>query len=357
MSQILTKFKKWVESSLEEGASDIHLVVGHAPILRITKNLIEIPKEENLKDEEIRELAQFLMSEKQYQILLEKKDSDFSYNFQGKARFRINAFFTEGKIALAFRLIPSEIKTIDELRLPSVLKEFTNHTQGFVLITGASSQGKSTTLAALISRINHREAKHIITLEDPIEYVFEDDKSIIAQRELRQDVLSFPHGLRSTLREDPDVIVVGEMRDLATISTAITAAETGHLVFATLHTNDAAQTIHRLVDVFPAGQQNQVRTQLAGSLLGIVSQRLIPRIKGGVVPACEVLISTVAVANLIRQNKESQIPLVIQTSSNVGMIPMNRSLANLVAAGEISIYKALAYSLQPEELRGMLKLS
>jgi len=357
MSQILAKFKKWVELSLEEGASDIHLIGGHAPILRITKNLIEIPKEENLKEEEITELAQFLMSEEQYQILLEKKDTDFSYNFQEKARFRINAFFAEGKIALAFRLIPSSIKTIDELYLPSILKEFTNHAQGFVLITGASSQGKSTTLAALVNRINHQQAKHIITLEDPIEYVFEDDKSIIAQRELHHDVLSFPRGLRSTLREDPDVIVVGEMRDLETISTAITAAETGHLVFATLHTNDAAQTIHRLVDVFPAGQQNQVRTQLAGSLLGIVSQRLIPRIKGGVVPACEVLISTAAVANLIRQNKESQIPLVIQTSSNVGMIPMNRSLANLVAAEEISIHKALAYSLQPEGLRGMLKLS
>ncbi len=350
---ILDKFENWLKQALAAGASDIHITVGHPPILRVTGQLISLEKENVLLAEETEELAEALMGKEQYQIFQDKKDIDFSYKIE-KARFRVNVFYQRGQVSLALRIIPSQIKTIEELNLPLVLKEFTHNAQGFVLITGASSQGKSTTLAALVNEINQKQPKHIITIEDPIEYVFEDDRSIIAQREIFSDAVSFPQALRSTLREDPDVIVVGEMRDLETIATAITAAETGHLVFATLHTNDAAQTIHRLADVFPAAQQNQIRAQLAGSLLGIASQRLIPGITEGFIPACEVLINTPAVSNLIRKNDIAQIPLVIQTGANVGMISMNRSLANLVDQGKISAEKALAYSLRPNELRDIL---
>lgn len=231
------------------------------------------------------------------------------------------------------------------------MHKFTKANQGFVLITGPSSQGKSTTLAALIDEINHTKAEHIITIEDPIEYLFEDDRSIIDQREVYQDTLSFSKALRSTFRQDPDVIMVGEMRDPETMAIAITAAETGHLVFATLHTNSASQTIHRIVDSFPSGQQDQIRAQLSGSLLGVVSQRLIPRIKGGLIPACEIMMSTPAVANLIRENKIHELPLVIETSVEQGMISLNRALADLVKRKEISLENALAYSLEPGELK------
>lgn len=350
---ILSKFENWLKQALAAEASDIHVTVGHPPILRVTGQLIPLKGEEILSAEETEKLAQALMSEEQYHLFQKKKDIDFSYKVE-KARFRVNVFYQRGQISLALRIIPSQIKTVEELNLPLVLKEFTHNAQGFVLITGASSQGKSTTLAALVNEINQKQAKHIITIEDPIEYVFKDNHSIVAQREVFSDAIDFPQALRSTLREDPDVIVVGEMRDLETIATAITAAETGHLVFATLHTNDAAQTIHRLADVFPATQQNQIRAQLAGSLLGIASQRLIPGLSERLVPACEVLINTPAVSNLIRKNDIAQIPLVIQTGANVGMISMNQSLANLVDQGKISAEKALAYSLRPNELRDIL---
>jgi len=235
------------------------------------------------------------------------------------------------------------------------LHKFTKATQGFVLITGPSSHGKSTTLAALIDEINHTRPDHIITIEDPIEYLFEDDRSVIDQREVYQDTMSFSKALRSTFRQDPDVIMVGEMRDLETMATAITAAETGHLVFATLHTNSAAQTIHRVVDSFPSEQQSQVRAQLSGSLLGVVSQRLIPRIKGGLIPACEIMMSTPAVANLIRENKIHELPLVIETSAEIGMITLNRSLASLVKSKEITLENALNYSTNPVELRALVR--
>jgi len=235
------------------------------------------------------------------------------------------------------------------------LHEFTKPTQGFILITGPSSHGKSTTLAALIDEINHTRADHIITIEDPIEYVFEDDRAIVDQREVYHDTLSFSGALRSAFRQDPDVIMVGEMRDPETMATAITAAETGHLVFATLHTNSAAQTIHRIVDSFPAAQQDQIRAQLSGSLLGVVSQRLIPSIKGGLIPACEVMLSTPAISNLIRENKTHEIPLVIETSAEVGMISLNRYLANLVKRKEISLENAFNYSLNPAELRILIR--
>jgi len=354
MASISEKFKNWLKQARAAEASDIHFTVGHPPVLRVTGRLTPLPETEPLNPEDTQELARYLMTETQYNIFLKEKDIDFSCRGDEDVRFRVNIFHQRGEVNLALRIVPSQIKTIEELNLPLVLKEFTHNAQGFVLITGASSQGKSTTLAALVNEINQRQSKHIITIEDPIEYVFKDNQSIIAQREIHSDAINFPQALRATLREDPDVIVVGEMRDLETIATAITAAETGHLVFATLHTNDAAQTIHRLADVFPGAQQNQIRAQLAGSLLGVVSQRLIPDRAGIFVPACEVLINTPAVSNLIRKNDIAQIPLVIQTGANVGMISMNQSLVDLVELGRISPEKALAYSLRPNELRDIL---
>lgn len=350
------QLKELLSITLQERASDLHLSVGHPPVLRVAGQLIPLVKKEKLSSEDVWSLAEALMEEEQKKRFLEKKEIDFSYNFEEKrARFRVNIFFQRGNVSAALRLIPARIATLEELNLPPVLHQFTTPPQGFVLICGPSSHGKSTTLAALIDEINHKRCDHIITIEDPIEYVFEDDKSIIDQREVYQDTSSFAQALRSTFRQDPDIIMVGEMRDPETMVTAITAAETGHLVFATLHTNSAAQTIHRIVDSFPSTQQNQIRAQLSGSLLGIVSQRLLPRIKGGLIPACEVLLNSPAVANLIRENKIHEIPLVIETSTEMGMISLNRSLADLVKRKEITLENALNYSLNPTELKMLIR--
>ncbi len=350
-----TQIKKLLEIAIEKGASDLHISCGHPPILRITRTLIDMEGERIISPRDSQGLALALMNPLQREKFLKEKEIDFAYDFEGKARFRVNIFFQSQKISIALRLIPSEIKTIEELNLPPVLHKFAQAQQGFVLITGASSQGKSTTLASLIDEINHQRREHIITIEDPIEFVFKDDKSIIDQREVYRDTLSFARALRSTLREDPDVIMVGEMRDLETIATAITAAETGHLVFATLHTNSASQTIHRAIDVFPPHQQNQIRAQLAGSLLGVVSQRLVPRKKGGFVPACEVMITTPGISNLIRENKIHEIPSIIETSGEIGMIPLNKSLVEWVKKGEITRETALRYSLNPDDLKARLE--
>ncbi len=346
---------KLLETTIEEQASDLHLSVNHPPILRLSGRLVSLLKYKILTREDLENIAKTLLTEEQFQRFQNEKEIDLSYNFKDKGRFRVNVFFQRGEISCALRLIPIKIKTIEELNLPPILREWTKVNQGFILITGPSSQGKSTTLAALIDEINHTSAHHIITVEDPIEYLFKDDRSFIEQREVSQDTLSFPRALRSTFRQDPDVIMVGEMRDPETISTAITAAETGHLVFTTLHTNSAAQTVHRIVDIFPPEQQSQIRAQLSGSLLGIFSQRLIPRIKGGLIPAGEVLLNTVAVANLIRENKVHEIPLVIETSGEVGMISLNRSLADLVKRREITLENALNYSLNPSELKMLIR--
>lgn len=340
---------------IKENASDLHLSCGHPPTMRMSGKLVPLLKKEKLFPSDTLEMARLLMDDKQYQRFVAEKEIDFSYNFKDKARFRVNVFFQRGDISIAFRLIPTKVKTIEDLNLPLILHEFTKPTQGFVLVTGPSSQGKSTTLAAMIDEINHTRTDHIITIEDPIEYLFEDDRSIIDQREVYQDTLSFAKALRATFRQDPDVIMVGEMRDTETISTAITAAETGHLVFATLHTNSASQTIHRIVDSFPAAQQSQIRAQLSGSLLGVISQRLIPRIKGGLIPACEIMLASPAIANLIRENKIHELPLVIETSAEKGMISLNRSLANLVKAREISLENALSFSHSPSELRMLVR--
>ena len=356
MANYVTQLKELLSITCQEQASDLHLTVDHPPVLRLAGRLVPLLKKKKLSSEEVRGLSEALMQEEQRQRFLEKKEIDFSYSFtEREARFRVNVFFQRGEVACALRLVPAKVPTIEELNLPPILHEFTRAEQGFVLITGPSSHGKSTTLAALIDEINHTRTDHIITIEDPIEYVFKDDRSIIDQREVYQDTLSFARALRSTFRQDPDVIMVGEMRDPETIGTAITAAETGHLVFATLHTNSASQTIHRVVDSFPPAQQDQIRAQLSGSLLGVVSQRLIPRIKGGLIPACEIMLSTPAVANLIRENKIHELPLVIETSAEIGMISLNRALSSLVKRKEITLENALNYSLNPAELKMLIR--
>jgi len=349
------KLKELLGATLTQRASDLHISVGHPPVLRIAGRLVALVKRKKISPEDSKGLAFELMSEEQQQRFLKEKEVDFSYNFEDKARFRVNIFYQRENISCAFRYIPAKISTIEELSLPPILHEFIRRSQGFILITGPSSQGKSTTLAALIDEINHTRADHIITIEDPIEYIFKDDRSIVDQRELYRDTLSFAKALKSTFRQDPDVIMVGEMRDPETISTAITASETGHLVLATLHTNSASQTIHRIVDTFPGTQQGQIRAQLSGSLLGVVSQRLVPRIRGGLIPACEIMMNTAAIANLIRENKIHEVPLVIETSAELGMISLNRYLANLVRAKEIALNIAQSYSLNPAELRNLVR--
>ncbi len=349
------RLKKLLSLVAEEEASDLHISVGHSPTLRITGDLIPLIKETEILPQDAKDLAFSLMTNEQRERFLREKEIDFSYNFEEKSRFRVNVFFQKGNISIAFRLIPKKIKTIEELNLPPILHELTRRPQGLMLITGASSQGKSTTLAALIDEISRTQPYHIITIEDPIEYVFEGGRAIVDQREVYQDTLSFSRALRSAFRQDPDVIMVGEMRDLETISAAITAAETGHLVFATLHTNSASQTIHRIVDVFPSEQQNQIRFQLSDSLIGIVSQRLIPRIQGGFIPACEVMVCNLATSTLIRENKIHEVPTVIETSAKEGMISLNRCLSDLVRKKEISLRDALDFSLSPAELKNILK--
>ncbi|MFH1451259.1 MAG: type IV pilus twitching motility protein PilT [bacterium] len=343
-----------LELTIQQQSSDLHISVGHPPTLRINGKLVPLVKIDKLTPEVSRGLALALMTEEQQKRFLKDKEVDFSYTFGEKARFRVNVFFQSNEVSCALRLVPSKIASVEELNLPAILHDFTKATQGFVMVTGPSSHGKSTTLAALIDEINHSRNDHIITIEDPVEYLFSDDKCIIDQREVNQDTLSFARALKATFRQDPDVIMVGEMRDPDTIATAITAAETGHLVFATLHTNSASQTIHRIVDSFPPEQQNQVRTQLSGSLLGVVSQRLIQRVKGGLIPACEVMIASPAVSNLIRENKIHELDLVIETSAEMGMISLNRALASLVKLKEISLANALMYSQNPSELKRLI---
>lgn len=349
-----TILKDLLEVALEQKASDVHVSVGHPPVLRIGGRLIKLVRKRKLAREDSKGIAFELMTKEQQEKFLEEKEIDFSYGFEDKARFRVNIFFQRGNISCALRYIPNKIPTIEELGLPTILHEFTRPSQGFFLITGPSSQGKSTTLASLIDEINNLKSVHIVTIEDPIEYFFEDERSIIDQRELGQDTLSFAKALKATFRQDPDVIMVGEMRDPETISTAITAAETGHLVFATLHTNSAAQSIYRMVDSFPGGQQSQIRAQLSGSLLGIMSQRLVPKAKGGLIPACEIMLNSPAVSNLIRENKIHEIPMVIETSGELGMISLNRYLSNLVRSNEITLEIAQNYSLNPSGLSSLV---
>lgn len=344
-----------LEEAVVQQASDIHICVGHPPILRIAGRLVPLLKEQKITKEDSEALASGLMNETQKTKFLAEKDIDFSYALKDKARFRVNIFNQKGTVALALRQIPPKIATIEDLNLPPIIHDFIRKPQGFFIVTGPSGQGKSTTLAAMIDEINHSRTDNIITIEDPIEYVFTDDRSVINQREIHQDAGSFERALKAAFREDPDVIMVGEMRDAETISAAITIAETGHLVFATLHTNSASQSIHRIVDSFPAAQQGQIRAQLSGSLIGVLSQRLVPRLKGGLIPACELMINTPAISNMIRENKIHEIPLVIDTSAEIGMVSLNKYLANLVRAKEVDFETAQNYSLDPGELRSLVR--
>ena len=347
--------KDLLETVLVQKASDLHVCAGHPPVIRIGGRLVPLVRRQTLNPEDTKGIAFEILGKSQQERFLRDKEIDLSYAYEDKARFRVNVFFQRGNVSVALRFIPRKISTIEELNMPPILHEFIRPAQGFLIITGPSSQGKSTTMAALIDEINHTKSAHVITIEDPVEYVFEDDRCLIDQREVFKDTLSFAKALKATFRQDPDVIMVGEMRDPETIATAITAAETGHLVLATLHTNSAAQSIHRIVDSFPGIQQGQIKSQLSGSLLGIVSQRLIPRIKGGLIPACEILINTPATANLIREGKIHEIPMVIETSAELGMISLNRYLADLVRAKEVSLEAAQNYSLNPSELRHLVR--
>ena len=337
-------------NTLKLNASDLHLSVGYKPTVRVDGNLWPLEDFSILTAEHAGELAFSLLGERK-NVFLEKKEVDFSYAFNDKARFRVNVFFEKGFISSALRLIPSKIRTLEELNLPAALHKISKLKQGFILLTGPSGHGKSTTLAALIDEINHERAEHIITIEDPIEYLFVGNKSIVNQREIGNDTKSFHNALSSILREDPNVIMIGEMRDPETIATALTAAETGHLVLSSLHTNNASQTVDRIIDVFPPQQQNQIRLQLANTLSAIISQRLLPRISGGRIPATEIMFGNSAVSNLIREGKAHQIDLVIETSLENGMMSLNHNLDELIRRGEVTPEVAMAYTLNPTELQ------
>lgn len=339
-----------VGAVLSENASDLHLSEGRYPTLRVSGFLTPLLKKKQLSREDTMGFISLMLTPENKNIFLEKKEVDFAYSHAGKARFRGNAFFQQGSISVALRLIPKKVRTIQELSLPPILETFARKPQGFFLCVGPVGQGKSTTLAALVDLVNSERAEHILTIEDPIEYIFEQKKSIIDQREVKLDTEDFATALQHLFRQDVDVAMIGEMRDTETVSTAVTAAETGHLIFSTLHTNNASQTIDRVIDSFPANQQDQIRIQLAGSLSGIFSQRLIPRISGGLIPAYELLINNAAVANLIREKRNHEINTVIETSSSEGMIDLNRSLADLVKRGEITIENAYLYSMNPKVL-------
>ncbi len=351
------KLDELLLTTARENASDLHIAVGRRPTIRIDSVLIPLSKEQVLTKGDAEGLVSALITPEQRERFLQLKQLDFSFNFKDKARFRVNVFLQRGFMAAALRLIPAQIRTIDELSLPPILHDFAKLNQGFVLMVGPAGHGKSTTLAAILDEINHTRTDHIITIEDPIEYLFAQDRCIISQREVGQDTVSFHEALRAVLRQDPDVVMIGEMRDPETIATAMTAAETGHIVFSTLHTNSASQTIDRIIDSFPSGQQGQIVSQLASTLVAIISERLVPRVGGGRVPALEIMLTNSAIKNLIRERKIYQIDLVIETSVQEGMISLNRSLVSLMKQKEISLEQAEGYSLNPAELRVLLERS
>ena len=349
---------------INEGGSDLHISEGRHPTIRVSGSLIPLVRKPILSKDDTHGILEGLLTPPNRELFLKNKEVDFSYDYSGDgaaqsegkggARFRGNGYFQRGSVSVALRLISRKIRTIQDLNLPPILESFAQKQQGFFLAVGPVGHGNTTTLAALIDSINSSRAEHIITIEDPIEYIYEQKRSIIDQREIRIDTESFPVALKSVFREDVDVVLIGEMRETETISTAVTAAETGHLVFSTLHTNNAAQTIDRIIDSFPAAQQDQIRIQLAGSLAGIFSQRLIPRISGGLIPAYELLINNNAVQNLIREKRSHEINTVIETGSQDGMIDMNRSLADLARRGEITIENAYLHSLNPKVLEKLI---
>jgi twitching motility protein PilT len=343
-----------LETTIREGASDLHLLVGRHPILRVSGDLVPLVKEPQLSHEDTASFLDEFLSPEEAKRFRERKEIDFSYNFKSAARFRGNGYIERGNVGIALRLVPRKIPTLQELNLPAHLEQFTQKQQGFFLVVGPMGHGKTTTLASLIEMINATRSEHIMTIEDPIEYMYEEKLSIVDQREVGIDTADFQTALVSMFREDVDVALIGEMRDKETISSAVTAAETGHLIFSTLHTNNAAQTVDRIIDVFPADQQEQIRLQLASSLTGIFSQRLLPRVSGGRIPACELLIVNNAVSNLIREKRTHELGTVIETGIEQGMMDMNRSLAELVRRGEITPQTALLYSPNPRVVERLL---
>ena len=342
-----------LETLIHENGSDLHISGGRYPAVRVSGQLIFLVKKTILSKDDSLGLLSVMLDKKKMDHFAAEQEIDFSYTFKDEFRLRGNAYVQKGVTAFVLRLIP-KVKTLDELKLPQILQTFARKKQGFFLVVGPVGQGKSTTMASMVKMINNERTEHIVTIEDPIEYVYEAKHSIIDQREIGIDTKDFATALKSVFREDVNVILIGEMRGAETISTAVTAAETGHLVFSTLHTNNASQTIDRIIDSFPSGQQDQIRVQLAGSLLGIFSQRLIPRVTGGLVPAYELLINNNAVANLIREKRTHEIDVVIETGHENGMIDMNRSLLELVRAGEITMDNAYLYSMNPKALERLL---
>ena len=344
-----------LEEVVRRRASDLHLQVGLPPMIRIDGSLMPIPGTDVLDDATVSKLIFAILDDDQHQVLLRDKEFDFSFAFGTLGRFRVNAFHERGSLAAALRLIPNEIKSIGELGMPAAVAEFANYPRGLVLVTGPTGSGKSTTLAAIVDKINSEKSAHIITIEDPIEFTHKSKKSVVVQREVHYDTYSFSAALRSSLRQDPDVVLIGEMRDLETISAAITIAETGHLVFATLHTNSASQSVDRMIDVFPPHQQPQVRAQLSNILMAICSQRLVPAIDGGRVVASEILIANSAVRNIIREGKSYQLDAVIQTGAELGMQTMDRTLAGLVQAGTVTYEEARNYAVDLGEFERIIR--
>src|SRR5680860_340706 len=349
------KIEILLEEVVRKKASDLHLQVGLPPMLRIDGSLTPIVGFNPLDEQVVEGLIFAVLDQDQRQILLKDKEFDFSFAFGTLGRFRVNAYHERGNLAAALRLIPNEIKTVTELGMPNVVMGFADYPRGLVLITGPTGSGKSTTLAALVDKINSERSQHIITIEDPIEFTHKSKRSAVVQREVHYDTYSFAASLRSALRQDPDVVLIGEMRDLETIAAAITIAETGHLVFATLHTNSASQSVDRMIDVFPPHQQPQIRAQLANILMAIVSQRLIPAIGGGRVAAAEILVATPAVRNIIREGKAHQLEAVIQTGAEHGMQSMDKKLVGLIHAGTITYDEARNFAVDLEEMDRLMR--
>lgn len=344
-----------LEECVKRNASDLHVQVGLPPILRVDGALIPIAGMSVLTEDAVQKLVFSTLDSEQREILSKDKEFDYSFAFGNMARFRVNAFQERGNLAAAFRLIPNKMPTLAELGLPQVISTFASYPRGLVLVTGPTGSGKSTTLAALIDKINQEKSVHIITIEDPVEFAHKSKKSVIVQREVHYDTFSFARALKSVLRQDPDVVLLGEMRDLETMQSALTIAETGHLVFATLHTNSAAQSVDRIIDVFPAEQQQQIRMQLASVLMAVCSQRLVPAIGGGRVAACEILVANTAVRSIIREGKTHQLDTAIQTGINEGMQTMDRTLAKMVHQGTITYDHALEYAVDPVEFKRLAK--
>ncbi len=344
-----------LEEVVRRRASDLHLQVGLPPMLRVDGSLVPVAGFNPLDESAVETLLFAILDADQQQILNKDKEFDFSFAFGTLGRFRVNAFHEKGNLAAALRLIPNEIKSITELGVPPIVMNFANYPRGLVLVTGPTGSGKSTTLAALIDKINSERSHHIITIEDPIEFTHKSKKSVVIQREVHYDTYSFSAALRSSLRQDPDVVLIGEMRDLETISAAITIAETGHLVLASLHTNSAAQSIDRMIDVFPPHQQSQIRAQLANILMAICSQRLVPAIGGGRVVAAEILIANPAVRNIIREGKTHQLDAVIQTGADTGMQTMDRTLVGLVQSGAVTYDEARSFAVDLTEFERLMR--